>query len=73
MCYYYVLNCSTVQMGCYGIGVSRILAAAVEYGCAHQSESLVWPRAIAPYTICVTPMANVCRLINRHNIRTSVG
>lgn len=48
---------SVVQMGCYGIGVSRVLAAAVEYGCKHQSEKLVWPRAIAPYPICIAPMS----------------
>lgn len=43
-------------MGCFGIGVSRILAAVLESGCAHQSDRLVWPRAIAPYQICIAPM-----------------
>lgn len=43
-------------MGCYGIGVSRILAAVIEYGCTHQSKKLVWPPAIAPYPICIAPM-----------------
>lgn len=53
---------SIVQMGCYGIGVSRILAAAIEYGCAHQSERLVWPRPIVPYPICIAPMTQVWKL-----------
>lgn len=55
--------CSIVQMGCYGIGVSRILAAALEYGCAYQSDRLVWPHAIAPYPICIAPMTQVHMLI----------
>lgn len=38
------------QMGCYGIGVSRILAASVEV-LATESD-IRWPRAIAPYSIC---------------------
>jgi prolyl-tRNA synthetase len=36
-----------LMMGCYGIGLGRIMAAAVEQG--HDEHGIVWPRAIAPY------------------------
>lgn len=37
-------------MGCYGLGVSRIVGASLE---AHPSDRLItWPEAIAPFTIC---------------------
>ena len=35
------------HMGCYGIGVSRTLAAAIEQG--HDENGIIWPKAIAPY------------------------
>lgn len=43
-------------MGCYGIGVSRIAAAAVER--YHDANGILWPVAIAPYQVIVVP-ANV--------------
>ncbi|PHH80267.1 hypothetical protein CDD80_2290 [Ophiocordyceps camponoti-rufipedis] len=45
------------QMGCYGIGVSRILGAVAE----HKSDErgLGWPRAIAPYEVVVVPTSPV--------------
>lgn len=36
-----------LQMGCYGIGVSRTIAAAVEQH--YDEKGLVWPKAMAPY------------------------
>ena len=39
-------------MGCYGIGVERIMSAAVEQ--SHDSDGIVWPRAIAPFDVIVT-------------------
>ncbi len=36
-------------MGCYGIGVSRVVAAAIEQG--HDKDGIVWPPAIAPFTV----------------------
>ncbi len=42
-------------MGCYGIGVSRILSAAVEQG--HDQRGIVWPVAIAPYEVAVVSLA----------------
>ncbi len=41
-------------MGCYGIGVNRILAAAVEAG--HDDNGILWPLAIAPYEALLIPL-----------------
>jgi prolyl-tRNA synthetase len=41
-------------MGCYGIGVTRIVAAAIEQN--HDSDGIVWPTAIAPYQVTILPM-----------------
>jgi prolyl-tRNA synthetase len=41
-------------MGCYGIGVGRILIAAIES--LHDDKGIVWPAAIAPYQCVVTPI-----------------
>jgi prolyl-tRNA synthetase len=44
----------SIIMGCYGIGVGRILIAAVES--LHDEKGIVWPIAIAPYTVVITPI-----------------
>jgi prolyl-tRNA synthetase len=41
------------QMGCYGIGLTRILAAAAEQ--FHDDAGLIWPAAIAPFDVVVVP------------------
>lgn len=41
-------------MGCYGIGVTRILAAAIEQN--HDSDGIIWPHAIAPFEVALVPM-----------------
>ena len=41
-------------MGCYGIGVSRIVAAAIEQN--HDDQGMIWPEAIAPYQVALLPM-----------------
>ncbi len=41
-------------MGCYGIGVSRTLAAAIEQ--FHDDNGIIWPRAIAPFEAVVVPI-----------------
>ena len=41
-------------MGCYGIGVNRILAAAVE--AKHDDNGILWPLAIAPYEVLIVPL-----------------
>jgi Prolyl-tRNA synthetase len=47
-----------MEMGCYGIGVTRIVGAAIEQG--HDSKGIVWPRALAPFevVICLVGGAN---------------
>jgi prolyl-tRNA synthetase len=41
-------------MGCYGIGIGRILIAAIE--ALHDDKGIVWPTAIAPYSVIITPI-----------------
>ena len=43
-----------MQMGCYGIGVTRILGAAIEQN--HDERGIVWPPAIAPFTLVICPI-----------------
>lgn len=43
-----------LTMGCYGIGVSRIVAAAIEQN--HDKYGIKWPKAIAPFQVAVVPM-----------------
>ena len=45
-------------MGCYGVGISRIPAAVIEQHEWHDESGLIWPSAIAPYTVILVP-ANV--------------
>jgi prolyl-tRNA synthetase len=43
-----------LTMGCYGIGVSRIVAAAIEQN--HDKYGIKWPAAIAPFQVAIVPM-----------------
>jgi prolyl-tRNA synthetase len=43
-----------MEMGCYGIGVSRIAAAAIEQN--HDARGIIFPRAIAPFELAVAPI-----------------
>ena len=43
-----------LQMGCYGIGITRILGAAVEQN--HDARGMIWPEALAPFTVVVCPI-----------------
>jgi prolyl-tRNA synthetase len=42
------------EMGCYGIGVTRLPAAAIEQ--SHDERGIIWPDAIAPFTVVVCPI-----------------
>ena len=42
------------EMGCYGIGVTRLPAAAVEQN--HDDRGIIWPDAIAPFTVVICPI-----------------
>jgi prolyl-tRNA synthetase len=43
-----------IEMGCYGIGISRLLAAAIEQN--HDENGIIWPFAIAPFTVMLLPI-----------------
>ncbi|MEJ2359826.1 MAG: proline--tRNA ligase [Gammaproteobacteria bacterium] len=45
---------AVMTMGCYGIGVSRVVAAAIEQN--HDDRGIIWPDAIAPFQIAILPM-----------------
>lgn len=68
-----------MQMGCYGIGVSRTMAAAIEQN--HDEQGIIWPAAIAPYAAVVIPISSkdqeqmalaekLYTELNRQNIET---
>ena len=42
-------------MGCYGIGVTRTMQAIIEQ--CNDKDGIVWPLSVAPYTVCITPLA----------------
>jgi prolyl-tRNA synthetase len=43
-----------MAMGCYGIGVTRLLGAAIEQN--HDERGIIWPDAIAPFTVVICPV-----------------
>ncbi|PQJ94117.1 proline--tRNA ligase [Aliivibrio sifiae] len=45
---------SILEMGCYGIGVSRVVASAIEQN--NDEYGIVWPEALAPFTVAIVPM-----------------
>ena len=45
---------NAMVMGCYGIGVSRTLAATIEQ--YHDENGIIWPRAIAPFEVVIVPI-----------------
>ncbi|KAI8897951.1 hypothetical protein BC833DRAFT_591693 [Globomyces pollinis-pini] len=46
------------EMGCYGIGVSRLISAVIE--ASHDSKGIIWPQSISPYSICIIPIFSRC-------------
>ncbi|WP_261857832.1 proline--tRNA ligase [Photobacterium sanguinicancri] len=45
---------SILEMGCYGIGVSRVVASAIEQN--YDENGIIWPAAIAPFQVSIVPM-----------------
>jgi prolyl-tRNA synthetase len=43
-----------LEMGCYGIGVTRLLGAAIEQN--HDDRGIIWPDAMAPFTVAIAPI-----------------
>jgi prolyl-tRNA synthetase len=52
-----------MEMGCYGIGVSRVVAAAIEQN--HDARGIIWPAAIAPFQVALCPM----KMDKSHRVR----
>ncbi|HET8882123.1 MAG TPA: proline--tRNA ligase [Solimonas sp.] len=46
----------TPEMGCYGIGVSRLVAAVIEQN--HDASGIIWPDAIAPFRVIICPIGS---------------
>jgi prolyl-tRNA synthetase len=44
----------TMTMGCYGIGVTRVIASAIEQN--HDDKGIIWPTALAPFQVALLPM-----------------
>ncbi len=57
---------ATMTMGCYGIGVSRVVAAAIEQH--HDDKGIIWPASIAPFQVALLPM----RMDKSDKVRESV-
>ena len=45
---------ATLYMGCYGIGITRIVAAAIEQ--RHDDRGICWPKSLAPFDVCIVPI-----------------
>ena len=43
-----------MEMGCYGIGITRIVAAAIEQN--HDERGILWPASIAPFALAIVPI-----------------
>ena len=43
-----------LEMGCYGIGITRVVAAAIEQN--YDDKGIIWPDSIAPFQVCIVPM-----------------
>lgn len=43
-----------LEMGCYGIGITRVVAAAIEQN--HDKHGIIWPDALAPFQVAIVPM-----------------
>ena len=43
-----------MSMGCYGIGITRIVAAAIEQN--HDDRGIIWPKTMAPFTVVIIPL-----------------
>jgi prolyl-tRNA synthetase len=55
-----------MTMGCYGIGVSRVVAAAIEQN--HDDKGIIWPASIAPFQVALLPM----KMSKSHRVREAV-
>jgi prolyl-tRNA synthetase len=56
-----------VQMGCYGIGVSRLIAAVIEQN--HDDNGIIWPKEVAPFDVLIVPVNVSDKLIWEEAVR----
>ncbi|MBL3526894.1 MAG: proline--tRNA ligase [gamma proteobacterium endosymbiont of Lamellibrachia anaximandri] len=56
----------TMTMGCYGIGVSRVVAAAIEQH--HDDKGICWPAGLAPFQVAICPM----KMNKSHRVQAAV-
>ena len=49
-------NKQPLIMGCYGIGISRIVAAAIEQNHATGNSGIIWPKSLAPFQVAIVPI-----------------
>ena len=54
-----------IEMGCYGIGVTRLPAAAIEQ--KYDDKGIVWPKSIAPFEVAITPLG----YLRSENVRSA--
>lgn len=45
----------TIKMGCYGLGISRVMAASIEQN--HDDKGIIWPLALAPFAVVIVPIS----------------
>ena len=55
----------TMLMGCYGIGITRVVAAAIEQN--HDAKGIIWPQALAPFDVALLPMNMHTSVLLREN------
>ncbi len=60
-------NLKPIIMGCYGIGVSRIISAVIEQN--HDNDGIIWPKELAPYQVIITALD----VTNTDIMRISLG
>ena len=53
-------------MGCYGIGISRTMAAAVEQN--YDADGIIWPISIAPYHVVIVPVSSLKMIFFGRNL-----
>ena len=58
-----------MQMGCFGLGVSRMIAAIVE--ASHDKDGIIWPISVAPYRVCVVVAALPPKTHHHHLLSSS--
>jgi len=61
----------TIIMGCYGIGINRILAAAVEQ--SHDTKGIIWPKQLAPFDIEILTLADKSAKIQKISAELEAG